>query len=94
MLYAGGNDVVARFLKCGGHAIDRPVVGLGATAGEHNLSGSAVEDGRNPVSRFVQRVSGLLAHGVEAGRISVRSTEIGQHSFQDLGVHGSCAGMV
>ena len=88
VLEGGGDDVIlALSLADPRRRDDGLVVGLAAAGGERDLLKAAPETVRYPPPCVRQRLRGLLAHGVQAGGISVKLLEIGRHSRHGLVAH-------
>ncbi len=70
------------------------VVGLGATGGDDDLAGQAAQHAGDLLVRFTQGLARLPAKAVQAARIAVVFTEIGQHRLQHLRANRGGGGVV
>ena len=96
MLDRAGDDVraFAGLLLRQRHALDRQVIGLGATAGEDDLLAVRAERRRHDLTSIVQRVQRCPAQAVDARRIAELLRKIWQHRGQNVRVYRRGSRMV
>jgi len=78
------DDVIALGAQLFESALQHPVVGLGAAAGEENFLGQGVQRGRHLSARLIYGGAALGREGIHGGRIPVKFREIRRHHFQYL----------
>ena len=88
MLKSCGNDVLLPFPRAdAGSGNNGLIVGLAAAGGKGDLTGLAAKTGRGGLPGLLQRFRRLLAHGVQAGGISVIGFHIRQHRVDGRSAH-------
>ena len=75
-------------------ALDGEVVGLGAAAREHDVSGAASDDRGHVGARGRERAGRLVAESVPARRVAERTREEGPHRLERLPAHRGGRGVV
>ena len=87
VLKGGGEDVLFALQGAeAGGGKDGLIVGLAAAGGEDDLLGVAAQALGHGLAGALQRLGGLLPHGVQAGGVAVVALQTGQH-----GGHGGVA---
>ena len=92
VLKSGGNNVLlALLLSQTGGGNNGLVVGFRSAGGEDNLPGLTAQALRHGLPGGIQGLLGLLAHGVQAGRVAVNRCHIRQHGIDGRLAHlGRC----
>ena len=83
MLDGGGDDVPALGLVGVGRAAHRPVVRLGAAAGEVDLVGLGVQRRGDLTAGLFHGLAGFAAEAVNRHGVAEDFTEIGAHGLHD-----------
>ena len=94
VLHRGRDDPVATRLAGPGGALEREVVGLGATAREHELARLGADGPAKPLVRVVERLTCRPPERVARRRVAEHAPEVGRHRLEDVGAQRGRGGVV